>query len=89
MTERVLIRRKFASGSRAFSFSERSGLPFRYTEMMYEPDTGVWLHRSESDGKWNRVAMARKPIIPADPQALENTYPGYDFREGAEESFFN
>jgi len=89
MSERKFIRRRYSKTKKVISFSERNGMPYKYNEMVIEPDTGIWLHKSESDGKWNRVAMDKKPQIPGDPQALEHVYPGFDFRDGAEESFFS
>lgn len=89
MTNRVFIRRRFSKGKNAFAFSERSGMPYPYTEMIVEPGTGLRVHRSESDGKWNRVDMAKKPIIPAEPQALKDPLPGFDFRDDAPESYFD
>lgn len=89
MTDRVFTRRKYARGAKAYAFSQRSGLPYPYTEMVTEPGTGLRVHRSESDGKWNRVDMAKKPVLPAEPQTLEHAFPGFDFRDGAAESSFD
>jgi hypothetical protein len=88
MTDRLFVRSKYSSGRKAIFYSERSGMPYRYRDMVKEPGTGLLVHKSESDGKWNRVAMDKKPIIPADPQRLEYSRPGFDFRVDAPESFF-
>ena len=45
----------FAKGKRAWSISQRSGLKYPYREMIKEPGTGLWIHRSESDGRYNLV----------------------------------
>lgn len=38
---------------KSLAISERSGLRFKYNEMIYEPGTNLFIHRSESDGKYN------------------------------------
>lgn len=45
----------FASGKIAWSISQRSGLRFPYSEMVIEPGTKLWVHKSETDGKYNIV----------------------------------
>lgn len=74
--ERRLGKRKFATGKYSYAFSDRSGMPFPYREMVIEPGTGLFVHRSESDGKWNRSEIYKDPLIPADAQDLENARPG-------------
>jgi hypothetical protein len=41
--------------TKAWAISDRSGLKFHLNEMIYEPGTGVFLHKSESDGMYNAV----------------------------------
>ena len=38
---------------RSYAISERSSQRFPYNEMMYEPGTNHFIHKSESDGKYN------------------------------------
>jgi len=49
MTRRV----KRAKCKKAWAISDRSGLRFKYNEMIYEPGTNHFIHYSESDGKYN------------------------------------
>ena len=44
-----------AKGKYAIAISERSGFKFPWREMIKEPGTGVIVHPSESDGKYNLV----------------------------------
>ncbi len=69
--------RKYNKGRKAVFFSDRSGAPFPYNERVKEPGTGLIVHRSESDGKWNRVDWPRDVIIPADAQKLKDARPGF------------
>jgi len=73
---RVLRRKRYSSGKKVYAFSERSGMPFPYREMVTEPGTGLFVHKSESDGKYNIKDVLRDPLIPADAQTLENPRPG-------------
>jgi hypothetical protein len=68
---------KYSSGRYGLSISDRSGQQFPHNEMVKEPGTGLWVHRSESDGKWNRVDHPRNFIKmpPAEPQHLKNARP--------------
>jgi hypothetical protein len=45
------------------SLSDRSGLYYPYKDMVEEPDTKVWVHKSESDGRNNRVALAKRERV--------------------------
>ncbi len=68
-----MSKKKYASGKNALSISDRSGFQFKYTEMVKEPGTRVWVHESESDGQYNLVDHPQN--FPADTQegiALEN-----------------
>lgn len=66
----------FAHGKKAWSISQRSGLRFPYNEMVIEPGTNIWLHRSETDGKYNRVDHPQGNVKapPADRMALEKIF---------------
>ena len=48
-------RRKFAKGKKARAICDRSGFEYAYKEMVVEPGTGLLVHKSMSDGRWNRV----------------------------------
>jgi len=45
----------FAKGKRAKAICDRSGFEYPYRQMVREPGTGLFVHISESDGKWNIV----------------------------------
>lgn len=49
----------FASGKHAISICQRSGFKFPYKEMVLEPGTNTWVHRSEDDGDWDLVTHAQ------------------------------
>lgn len=89
MTQRRFVRSRFSRKRNAVFFSERSGMPYKLRDMVIEPGTGLRVHKNESDGKWNRVDMEKKPIIPPDTQRMEHVLPGHDFTDGAPESFFD
>lgn len=42
--------------SKAWTYSDRSGMKFPTNEMVVEPGTGFWVHRSESDGQYSQVS---------------------------------
>lgn len=44
-----------AKGKRSFFICERSGFKYPYSEHVVEPGTGLIVHKSETDGIWNRV----------------------------------
>ena len=52
-------------GSKAWAISDRSGMRFPMCEMIREPGTNTFIHKSESDGRWNEVDH---------PQAHVNKY---------------
>ncbi len=41
--------------SNAWAISDRSGMRFPMREMIYEPGTHIFIHKSESDGSYNAV----------------------------------
>lgn len=45
----------FAKGKRALAICDRSGMAYPYREMIREPGTGLIVHWSESDGRYNAV----------------------------------
>ena len=69
---RVLGKRKWASSKGVTGFSDRSGLPYRYSDMIIEPGTGLWIHKSESDGAENITEAFRDPKVPSDAQKLKH-----------------
>ena len=70
---RIARRRRRSSGKRALAVSDRSGLSFPYREMVTEPGTKLWVHRTESDGRWNVVDYEKLLVAPTgDAQRLEN-----------------
>lgn len=71
MSNYTLPRRRYASKKGVKAFSERSGQPFRLDQMLREPGTGLLVHRSENDGKWNITEAFKLPIVPPDAQQLE------------------
>lgn len=73
MVNKVLSKRRYSSKKGVKVFSERSGQPFDLSEMVREPGTNLLVHRSESDGKWNRTEVFIDPIVPSDAQTLEYT----------------
>lgn len=68
----------YGTGRKAWSVSDRSGKRFPYREMVYEPGTHLWVHKSESDGEYNAVdhPQGRIKMPRADKQQLE-TVRGY------------
>lgn len=74
--KRILQTKKFSSGKGVVAFSERSGAPFPYDEMVFEPGTNLFVHESESDGTWNIVDYDKQMKIPADASRLQNPRPG-------------
>lgn len=71
-----MARKKFSSGKNAYSYSERSGERFLYDEMIKEPGTELWVHRSESDGRYNRVDHPQNyaPKNIGENQSLKNVF---------------
>lgn len=65
--------------SRAWAISDRSGMRFRMSEMITEPGTHYFIHRSESDGIWNYVdhpqAHIDKYASFGDPFPIPNARP--------------
>lgn len=75
---RKLSTKLFSSGNKVMAFSERSGQPFPYNEMVVEKGTGLLVHRSEDDRDGNIQDATRDPIVPPDAQRLENPSAGPD-----------
>lgn len=46
----------------AFAICDRSGFKYPYNQMVHEPGTGLFVHWTESDGKWNLVDNPRNKI---------------------------
>ncbi len=82
-------RRKFAVGKNAIAISDRDGCQYPYREMVYEPGTKLWVHRSESDEMWNRVdhpqnypADVAEAIALKRPSVDPNKNPNFIFVDG-------
>jgi hypothetical protein len=57
---------------------QRSGLMFPYEQMVREPGTNLWVHRSYSDGVCNRVQHRNfRPPLP-ESQTIPNVFPEQD-----------
>ena len=77
---------------KSLAISERSGLRFRYNEMIYEPGTNLFIHRSETDGRYNLKDHPQNHIrVRPEDIALRNahtdvtltdTIPGLQTNEG-------
>jgi hypothetical protein len=65
---------KFASGKNALAVCERSGFVFPWSEMIYEPGTGYFIHISESDGRYNAVGHPQNfpPKDTSDSESLSH-----------------
>lgn len=74
--ERILKARRMAKGRNVYIFSDRSGMPIRLSDAVVEEGTELIVDKTESDGKWNRVAMNQYNEVPADAQQLEFNRPG-------------
>lgn len=69
---RKLGRRKWASSKGVIGFSDRSGMPGKYSQMKLEEGTGHWIHKKEDDGRWNLTEAYKEPMVPAEPQKLQH-----------------
>ena len=69
--------RKYGKGKYARAICDRSGFEYPYSEMVVEPGTGLFVHKSESDGRWNAVDHAQNfsPRNLADGAPLRNSRP--------------
>ena len=60
--------------------SERSGMKFRRDEMIQEPLTNLWVHKSESDGYYEIDELnARKRLKFDDPKPVRVDLPDIDW----------
>ena len=73
--------RRFSSGKNAFAICDRSGFKYPYKEMVKEPGTGLFVHRSLTDGKWNRVTSPRNYPPPARRESIPLKNPRPDRSE--------
>lgn len=46
---------QFASGKYAVAICHRSGFKYPYKDMVFEPGTNYFVHKSEDDGEWSLV----------------------------------
>lgn len=70
--------------SNAWAISDRSGMKFPMREMIKEPGTGYFIHKSESDGKYNAVDhpqanLQKYATLSGDPYPVENARPDQDW----------
>lgn len=74
-----MIEKKDKRHSNAWAISDRSGMKFRMSEMIKEPGTGYFIHKSESDGMWNAVdhpqANIQKYARFGDPFPVRDAHP--------------
>lgn len=66
-----LTKRRYSDTKGVTAFSDRSGHPYKYNQMVKEPGTGYWVHRKESDREWNIAEAYRDPVVPSDAQRVE------------------
>ena len=60
----------------SYAISDRSGMRYPYNEMMYEPGTNFFIHRSESDGIYNEVDHPQNHIrVKPENYALLDAHP--------------
>ena len=57
--------------------SDRSGFQHRASEMVKEPGTDFWVHKSESDGMWNlfdhpQNHLSKYATLSGDPVPVKN-----------------
>lgn len=67
-------------GKSAWFISDRSGMKFPISEAIKEPGTGYFIHRSESDGKYNAVDhpqahLSKYAELSGDPKPIKNARP--------------
>lgn len=68
---RILGKRQWASSKGVTGFSDRSGMPYKYSQMKLEQGTGYWIHKSEDDKQYNITEAYKDPLVPAEPQKLQ------------------
>ena len=66
--------------SNAWAISDRSGMKFPIKEMIYEPGTNYFIHKSESDGKYNAVDhpqanLTKYADFSGDPYPVKDAHP--------------
>lgn len=69
--------RKWGKGKYAKAICDRSGFEYPYNEMVVEKGTGLFVHRSETDGMWNLVdhPQNKSPRPKLDGLPLKNARP--------------
>jgi len=69
-------------GNGAWGISDRSGMRFPLKEMLREPGTGYWIHKSESDGIYNAVDHPQNHVADYttfdDPKPVDDPHPDID-----------
>jgi hypothetical protein len=60
---------EYSKGEHAYFICDRSGAKYPYKEGVKEPGTGLFVHYSWSDGRWNAVTHPlNKPPAPRQEQ---------------------
>jgi len=64
----------------AWGISDRSGMRFPIKEMIKEPGTNYFIHKSESDGAYNAVDhpqahLTKYATLSGDPKPIKNAHP--------------
>jgi hypothetical protein len=69
--------KRYSRGKKARFICDRSGFEYPYSEGVIEPGTGLFVHKSESDGMWNLVDHPQNfsPKDLDDEKGLRNARP--------------
>lgn len=70
------MKRKWATGRKAYGICDRGGHKVPYHRLVKEPGTGLMVDRTWSDGRWNIVDHPQNfPADTSDAIALKNPRP--------------
>jgi hypothetical protein len=74
---------KSKRNSKAWAISDRSGMRFPIKEMIKEPGTNYFIHKSESDGRYNAVDhpqanLQKYATFSGDPFPVKDAHPDID-----------
>lgn len=72
MKKKILPSRRRPGTKNLVAFSDRSGHAHRYIDMVVEPGTGLFVHKYENDGAYNRRDIYVDPMVPPDAQIVDN-----------------
>lgn len=79
--------RRWAKGKKAKAMCQRSGFIYPHNEMVREPGTGLIVHKSESDGRFNRVDHPQNFSPRARAEGLPLSHASSDVVSDYRESF--